>query len=69
MDKRSFLKQQEGSGLLVPTILHSVSLADELSEERLSLTSSIFQKKALVYHSLLLKTQVPGMVHLGAHPI
>jgi len=35
MDKRSFLKQQEGSGLLVPTILHSVSLADELSEERL----------------------------------
>lgn len=31
MDKRSFLKQQEGSGFLVPL----TSLADELPEERL----------------------------------
>lgn len=35
MDKRGFLKQQQGSGLLVPTVLHPVTLVDELSEERL----------------------------------
>lgn len=33
MDKKGFLKQQEGSGLLVPTTLHATSPKDELLEE------------------------------------